>query len=690
LGSPNVTVVENTAIAPDGSNTANLITSNDNSLFGIRQTVTIEPDTNYTLSFWARSDNGAIIASDVSDLTPQSINLTTNWTRYTVNGSYRQSYAYTLQFVDIVFGSNQLSKTFELWGAQLEVGTAATDYQRNTTTRGGFQVTRATTGTRVNEVGEIEVVPYNLFSRSEEFENIIWSKTNVSITQNTIAAPNGTLTADTLRIGVDSSSVRHRLLQQPFIQVGITYTTSYYLKKANHRWIQLNYVLSNFNINDWANFDLENGVIGNTGTGAIATITDVGNGWYRCTLQATAITTGAGTGCEIITTNNTNSGRYPSYQSTVDEDVCYVWGAQLVTGTQPKDYFPTTNRQNIPRIDYSNGSCPSILIEPQRTNLVLQNENMVITPWIYQNANGESTTELNPSGLNYSNRINLLSSSFSSVRQTIASSNNTTYTISCFFKKISGFDNSFEMRYTNELTVPNNFNAIAFINPVTKTATFNLFGTSGTGISGSITGKVDLYPNDWFRVSMTFTSGTAAASSIALFRPAILINSTTSVLVWGAQLEVGSNVTSYIPTTTAAVTRNADVITNTNASTLIGQTEGSVYFEVPLNEVKGNSRVFLSFSANATNWVRFRIQVDGINTINIQSEWYVNSVFVSQASGTFTKGAAFYKILFTYGIGSQVGIFCNGVKISTTNPIITQLPLFTTIELGHRGGFAQK
>ena len=48
----------------------------------------------------------------------------------------------------------------------------------------------------------------------------------------------------------------------------------------------------------------------------------------------------------------------------------------------------------------------------------------------------------------------------------------------------------------------------------------------------------------------------------------------------GAQLEAGSNATSYIPTTTAAVPRNADVISKTGVTTLIGQTEGTMYFEV--------------------------------------------------------------------------------------------------------------
>jgi hypothetical protein len=69
---------------------------------------------------------------------------------------------------------------------------------------GDMTFTRAGTATRVNEAGLIELVPYNLLSRSEEFDNAVWIKgSGVSVTANTTIAPDGTLTADTL-IGASS------------------------------------------------------------------------------------------------------------------------------------------------------------------------------------------------------------------------------------------------------------------------------------------------------------------------------------------------------------------------------------------------------------------------------------------------------------------------------------------------------
>jgi hypothetical protein len=472
-----------------------------------------------------------------------------------------------------------------VWGAQLVEGSTVTDYIPTTDraiingTIGDMSVTRATTATRVNELGEIEVVPYNLFQRSEEFEQAIWTKTAVSIIQNTQISPIGNLTADTLRIGVDASSVRHRLFQQLFTQSGTTYTTSYYLKKANHRWIQLNYVSDTvFGISNWANFDLENGVIGNTGPGAIATITDVGNGWYRCTLQAIAITSINTTSCEIIVINNTNSGRYPSYQSTIAEDVCYVWGAQLVTGSSAKDYFPTTNRFNVPRIDYSNGSCPSILVEPQSTNqirnnsmvgAVVGNPGTLPTNW-FQSLIGMSREVV---GLGIENGVNYIDVRiygtaggagtalqriiFEQATQ-IAAANGQTWTLSNYVKIIAQPLPPTIYRFVMfELTSAGGFVTAGFQN-ITPTTTLQRF---------------------------RFTRTLSGGATVARVQPIFEFNTVTgqaydfTIRIGMPQMEQQSVATSIIPTTTAAVTRNADVITNTNASTLIGQTEGVIYIQ---------------------------------------------------------------------------------------------------------------
>lgn len=137
-----------------------------------------------------------------------------------------------------------------------------------------------------------------------------------------------------------AGSGRHRILLSSSMTFtsGVTYNLSIYAKKKAQDWIQLNPVTNNWDVNNWANFDLNNGVVGNTGTGAIATIEDVGNGWFRCSLQCNCILTSNDFTTIILTTNNTNSGRYPSYVATGVESF-YIWGVQFTQGVDLKPYY---------------------------------------------------------------------------------------------------------------------------------------------------------------------------------------------------------------------------------------------------------------------------------------------------------------------------------------------------------------
>jgi hypothetical protein len=98
---------------------------------------------------------------------------------------------------------------------------------------------------------------------------------------------------------------------------------------------------SAFDNESYANFDLNNGLVGNKGTSTTANIMYYGNGWYRCSITCTA-SASVTTTYEILTTNNTNSGRYPSYQSSAAVNVCFLWGAQLEVLSYATSYIPTS------------------------------------------------------------------------------------------------------------------------------------------------------------------------------------------------------------------------------------------------------------------------------------------------------------------------------------------------------------
>ena len=680
LGSPNVTVVENTAIAPDGTNTASLITSNNNGQFGIRQTVVIEPNTSYRLSFWARSTNSAVIRADVSDQNLQTINLTSTWTRYSINGSYNLSYAYISQFVDIVFDSNQLSKTFELWGAQLEVGTVTTDYQSNTTTRGGFQVTRATTATRVNADGFIEQVPYNLFQRSEEFENGYWTKQRTSITQNTIMAPNGTMTADNL---IATSGVTYlyigpngvNVVSNSFTQRSLC-TVSFYLKYNGLNRIRVMYGgATTMSGGNYVEVDLQLGIITNSDLVTNPFIQNVGDGWYRVGFTDTITS---------ATNNRFGVGLGDTVKTIADGvDGVYIWGAQLVDGSLVKDYFPTTNGFNVPRIDYSNGSCPSILVEPQRTNLILQSEDFT-TGWSLEGTSITSNNQTAPDNLPSADTLSELGITdvHRTYRSAVTVTANALYTTSFFVKKNN-------IRYVRLVLTQNASTTIwAGAQFDLDTQTFTSQVGTGGGVFTSAT--ITPFANGWFRISvvgsipstlmipmLVLSNGSTMLNTDTRGCPIYLGNTSNSLFIWGAQLELGPNATSYIPTVASTVTRNADVISNTNASTLIGQTEGTIFVEfVPkvvnsdiirmtedINTFNNGFFIFINTPGN----LQCSIRANGVTSAN-----HIIPVNISNTP--------IYKVAIKYSSGNTK-IFVNGILRITNTTVYTFSVPVTRIQM---------
>jgi len=351
----------------------------------------------------------------------------------------------------------------------------------------------------------------------------------------------------------------------------------------------------------------------------------------------------------------------------------------------------------IPRLDYytSGGTagCPALLVEPSGSNLLLQSE-AFNTSWSTQaGATVTPNTIAAPDNNVTADTINLTTTSESRVQQgSITIANSTTYTMSCFYKNIAlTAGQTFRMRFNNTNSAPNNFIATAVIDLAAGTSTYSIGGTSGTGFSGTATGRVDNYGNGWYRISMTFTAGTAGGTSTGIFEAG---NNTSgaarSFYAWGAQFETGSVATSYIPTTTAAVTRNADVVTLSGAvSGCIGQTEGTLYAEIvaqPYNNASfpailqvddgADSQRFAIF-IHASGGIRVRLNASGIN-LGIDST----------NPATLVVGQT-YKIAAAFGFNGSQALYINGVfQVSgsvTAGPFTAAL---NRVMLGHRGGIS--
>ena len=388
---------------------------------------------------------------------------------------------------------------------------------------GDLSVTRATTATRVNSQGLVELVPYNLLSYSSSFVTAPW-QSNATRTANAATAPDGTMTAT--RVQFASGSAQYLYQGAPDIASG-TATISCWIKGATAQKIGFN----------------DGNTIGNS--------INITTEWVR--YEFTLNTNGVDLGLQF----DNYFGVSPAQQA---KDF-YIWGAQLVEGSTALPYQKTETRLNIPRLDYSNGTCPSILVEPQRTNLWTYSEDFnagtINSSLITYTANTTETTA--PNGTNTADKFEVTTSggdAFRRFTRTIAVQN---FSLSLYVKGAAGQKlqlflarDSFAELKDIQTTLNGEWQRIV-LNDSFST-------TSSTVVMG---------------VEFGFTSSDSVAGQI--------------YYLWGAQLEVGSYPTSYIPTTSASVTRNADVISKTGISSLIGQTEGTMFVDIDFDANKIDS-----------------------------------------------------------------------------------------------------
>lgn len=489
------------------------------------------------------------------------------------------------------------------------------------TSAGDFTFTRASTGTRVNSDGYIEEVPWNLINYSEDFSQSSWSKVGTTVIGG-FPSPNGPTNA--YKLVEDTSSGAHYLaFVNISVKSGSYYTSSAFFKKGESNFIQLLFSSSSHAGGNHANFDLQNGVVGNVSDG-VAEIESIGE-YYRCsyTSQATASTT---TNVFFWKVQSATSSRAESYSGDGTSGV-YVWGAQAVKGNAPKPYIKTTDRLDIPRLDYSGGAtCPTLKVEEQRTNYVPDSEN-------WTGFSGLGVTK-------YANQTDINGGS-QAMRIVYASG-------------VVGYP-GFNLGGTR------NGKASIYIKSNTSD-TYNMRMSSNTNAAQNITvtptwQRITVDAVNWTIMSLdNYDNGVWAAADI-------------STCFW--QMEEGNFPTSYIPTSGTSVTRTVDSFEADNLSTIIGQTEGCIFIDFVYYE--GNRFYIYDNGSTADGFLIYRSGT----TYNLQvgnggTYWAITNFITGLTVGESYKLAINYKLndYKVYVNGSQTATNTS-IEVPTTNKIIS-------------------
>lgn len=178
----------------------------------------------------------------------------------------------------------------------------------------------------------------NLFLYSEDFSNAYWTKSSGSISSNALANPvNGETTADLFT--ENSANTVHYIdaVTVDRFNTGISYHIDIYAKQNGRNYLEIRGYGSAFSAEPYARFDLANGATVSSGNGGAASISDAGDGWYRCRLTATAGATGTG---EIVFYLGSASGTY-SYLGNGTSGV-YFFGAACRRASTDSAYLSTT------------------------------------------------------------------------------------------------------------------------------------------------------------------------------------------------------------------------------------------------------------------------------------------------------------------------------------------------------------
>ena len=310
---------------------------------------------------------------------------------------------------------------------------------------------------------------------------------------------------------------------------------------------------------------------------------------------------------------------------------------------------------NVPRLDYPLGGitagCPALLVEPLAQNQMLQSQNLSLAFPSQANTTPSADVSISPDGTQNAERLTVVTTGGYRLRN-FSIVSGTSYTATLFYKNVDfTTGNIFSFQVSDGVVSSMRVN----INPVTNTI------TQVVGPFTNVSSSIENYGNGWYRVRL---SGTASNTGGGWYE--LVTNATKSIDLWGFQFETGLVATSYIPTAASPVTRGAETISKTGVSSVIGQTEGTIYWDIAAiaGRLTGTGNPMFGVRDSATtNWVSFTSNTPS-NPFRVTARITLGTVIIDyQANITSGKAALAWS-------SAGVVLYVNGVQVATsaTNP----------------------